>query len=337
MSNILPALSDAHGRNAHYLRLSVTDRCNLSCSYCVSCGRQRYIPHERILRYEEFHRFIWIARRLGVGKIRITGGEPFVRKGLMGFLSSLRRRHPSLQITITTNGTLLGPFIDDLAPLGLGSFNISLDSFKRDTFKEITGSDCLDTVLANIDRLLVLGQRIKINAVALAGVTDQQMADFVYAARIMPVDIRFIEFMPMGGNTSWDEASFITCARLRQLAQSHTLLSEDAMESDGLAGPAKMYAISGGKGRIGFISAISEHFCNTCNRLRITSEGKLRTCLFADQEFDLARLLRNSKISDANIAKALNSALARKPVGADILAAKSRIAVAGAQMVGIGG
>lgn len=335
MSNQVP-LADGLGRRARYLRLSVTDRCNFKCFYCVGCRDRRYIPHERILRYEEFYRLSKIARALGVAKIRVTGGEPFARRGVMAFLSGLREKFPDLRLALTTNASLLGPFLPDLAALGLASLNVSLDSFRSDTFRRITGSDSFALVRANIDRALALGVRVKINVVALAGVTDVQMADFVNAARTMPLDLRFIEFMPMGGCTLWSASSFLSCASLRKLASRHCDLSEAAAEDD-LAGPARMCDMAGGKGRLGFISAVSDHFCATCNRLRLTAEGKLRTCLFADAETDLARLLRNPKISDVHIARAITASLARKPLGSDLLAARSGIAVARRQMAAIGG
>lgn len=329
-------LKDTKGRKARYLRLSVTDRCNLECRYCVSRERQRFIPHERILRYEEFYRLVAICQAMGVGKVRITGGEPFARKGIRDFLRGMRSRFPDLRLAITTNATLIDACLPDLASLNLSSINISLDSFDRATTRKICGHDALPRVLANIDRLLALGQRVKINAVAMAGITDAQMADFIHAAKTMPIDIRFIEYMPMGVNTLWDAASFLSCASLQALAQSLCQLTP-AIQNDELAGPARMFALKNGKGRLGFISAISDHFCAACNRMRLTSEGNLRTCLFADSEIRLAGMLRNPAISDSHIAHAIAACLRKKPLGSDILAARSRAAVASRQMVGIGG
>lgn len=326
---------DAWQRRCDYLRISVTDRCNLKCAYCVSCERQKYIPHERILRYEEFGRLAAIAKSLGIRKIRITGGEPFCRLGLMPFLTGLRRAHPDLELALTTNATLIGPHAKGLARLGLSSINISLDTFDRDTFRGITGSDLLGTVLCNIDRLLVLGQRVKLNAVILAGITDAQIGDFIHAIKAMPLDLRFIEYMPMGGNTMWVARDFLSCASLRDLISRHVQLEKAAPAA--LAGPARMYTVPGARGRVGFISAVSDHFCKTCNRLRITSDGHLRLCLFSDRELRLAPLLRNRKIRDCHIRKVLGRALRRKPLGSDILAARTRTAVAQVQMVGIGG
>lgn len=336
MSNPQAALCDTFGRKASYLRLSVTDRCNLRCRYCVSGKRQKFIPHERILRYEEFYRLISISKNLGVRKVRITGGEPFARKDVMKFLTTLRSRFPDLEIALTTNATLLGDSFKELAALGLSSINISLDSFDRETVRAISGSDTMPVVLASLERLLSLGQTVKINAVAMAGITDLQMPDFIHAIRAMPVDIRFIEYMPMGGNTLWAKANFLSCAQLKQIAGQTCSLVQTAANNP-LAGPARMYEIPGAKGRIGFISAVTDHFCATCNRMRITSEGRLRTCLFADAEIRVAPLLRTPGITDANIARAIQGALRKKPSGAELLAARSGIAVARKQMVGIGG
>lgn len=337
MSNFPARLEDSLGRKAVYLRLSVTDRCNLRCFYCVSNQRQNYIPHQRILRYEEYYRLVAIALKLGVGKVRVTGGEPFARRDLMNFLFGLRSRFGNLQLAFTTNATLLDPFLPDIARLAPVSVNISLDSFDRKTFQTITGEDKLETVLANIQGLLSRDVRVKLNVVALAGITDLQLGDFLHFARNNPVDVRFIEYMPMGSNTLWDEKSFLSCEKLRKLAASRVGLRPVARSGDDLAGPGRMYEISGARGRLGFISAVSDHFCAVCNRMRITSEGKLRTCLFADSELDLAQLLRTPGVIDGQIADALANAIAKKPLGAELLAAKSGAAVAGRQMVGIGG
>lgn len=329
-------LPDALGRRATYMRLSITDRCNLRCVYCVNRRRQHFIPHDRILRYEEFLRIIDIARGLGVQKIRITGGEPFARKGIMDFFAGIRQAFPDLRLCVTTNATLLAPYLADLRALEISSFNISLDSFDAVSFAELTGRRALGQVLDNIEALLALNQRIKINAVALRGITDRQMDDFLRAVFQYPIDVRFIEFMPMGSNTFWHEDKFISCGELLELAGRRALLREETGR-DRLAGPAKMYSVAGARGRLGFISAVSEHFCAMCNRLRVTSEGALRLCLFSDREVRLAGLLRNYRIRDAHIARVMLAALRTKPLGRDLLALRRGSSVAAGQMVGIGG
>lgn len=195
------ALHDDHGRTVRYLRLSLTDRCNLRCLYCHSNARHQCIPHEKVLRYEEMIRLVQIVRGMGVGKVRLTGGEPFARKGCDDFLLRLRQRFDDLDIRITTNGTLLEEHIPLLQRIRISAVNLSLDSFDRETFARVTGRDMLPEVLRALDAMLAAGIRVKINAVGLRGINDGQLADFVHAAMTLPVDVRFIEFMPMGMNS----------------------------------------------------------------------------------------------------------------------------------------
>lgn len=329
-------LEDALGRRSRYLRLSITDRCNFHCIYCQG-ETHNAISHKDILRYEEFLHLAQLATTLGVEKIRVTGGEPFARLGCLSFLATLRKKLPDTRLCVTTNGSLLEPHIKELARLEIGSLNISLDTFDRQSFAQITGQDKLPTVLSNIDRLLCAGLRVKINAVAMKGVTDAQFDDFIHAARTMPLDLRFIEFMPMGKTTCWSLANFLPASALLQMARSRVRLFEQPAPPAANSGPARMFAIDGGKGRLGFISPVSQHFCNACNRLRITSEGNLRLCLFEDREYRLKPLLRNSKVSDSSLAKVLVRAIQRKPLGADLLRKKAGNAVTLAKMSGIGG
>lgn len=347
MSNNPPniLLNDELGRTARYLRLSITDRCNLRCKYCCGADQQFIpMPHEKILRYEEMLRLARITHSLGVRKIRITGGEPFIRKGCIDFLSNLRETLPDTQLCVTTNGVLLAPYINRLKNLNLTSINISLDSFDAATFTRLTTQNKLNQVLDVINQLLENKIKVKINAVAIRGITDAQMDSYIEAILKMPIDLRFIEFMPMGQATPWQVQSFISANELMQLAQSRIKLIEDKTKDD-LAGPARMFRIAGAAGRFGFISAISSHFCAKCNRLRITSEGNLRLCLFGDKEFRLAPFLRNEKIInklsesqiDKKIAEIILKAINHKPLGADFLKSKKQIAVAKKQMSGIGG
>lgn len=329
-------LLDSLGRRATYMRMSVTDRCNFACVYCVNSQRQGYIPHERVLRYEEFARLARIGQSLGVEKIRITGGEPFARRGLADFMASLRGQMPDMRLCITTNGDLLAPWLDDLASIGISSFNISLDSFDASTFARLSGGGSLSRVLGNMEGLLARGQRVKINAVALRGISDAQIHSYLDIISRYPIDLRFIEFMPMGSNTMWSRERFISWRELHDLAARHAALAE-APQTDMMAGPAKMYDVEGAKGRLGFISAVSEHFCSICNRLRITSDGNLRACLFSDREYPLAPLLRHPRITDASIARAMHAVIRKKPLGRDLLASHADTCVAARQMVGIGG
>lgn len=330
------ALHDGRGRVVRYVRLSVTDRCNLRCMYCRSGEPLRGISHTAVLRYEEMARMVAVAAGLGVGKVRLTGGEPFARKGFDQFLVMLRERFCDLDLRVTTNGTLLEPHIPLLRKVNISAVNLSLDSFDRQTFHEITGCDLLPQVLSALDAMLAADVRVKINVVAMRGVNDGQMDDFVHVARTMPVDVRFIEFMPMGSGTLWSPKHFWSADEIRAEAGRRVRLIADAVEP-AESGPARMYRLEGGKGRLGFISPLSDHFCLSCNRLRLTSEGNLRTCLFADKEYRLRGLLRHPRITDAMLARVIECACAVKPVGAEILRLRTGRAVATKQMSGIGG
>lgn len=331
-------LKDKLGRTARYLRISITDRCNFDCFYCRDPRRNSYIPHENILRYEEISRFIGIMAEQGVQKIRITGGEPFARKNCTPFLYNLRKKFPNLRLNLTTNGVLLEPWIADLERIAPEAINISLDSFERPIFAKITGKDQLATVLSNIDKLLSKNIRVKLNAVALRGITDRELDNYINAIRQMPVDMRFIEFMPMGSNTRWSPEMFLPASELATLLREKVDMKMDSSpDPTGTAGPARMHKVKNAKGRFGFISALSDHFCGICNRLRLTSDGKLRTCLFSDREFQLAGMLRNRQVSNESIMKAVNAAHRNKPLGAEILQNKTALAVANKNMTGIGG
>lgn len=330
-------LIDGHGRPVHYLRLSVTDRCNLHCLYCRNLGRQQFIPHPQILRYEEIVRLVGLMSAGGVTKLRLTGGEPFVRRGCEHLLVMLRERFPQLDLRLTSNGTLLEPHVPLLRRLGLGAVNLSLDSFDRQTFAQVTGHDLLPAVLSALDALLAAGIRVKINAVAMRGINDRQLDDFIHAARSLPVDVRFIEFMPIGAGTHWSPESFWPAAEIfREVAARVALAPEQQVLRN--AGPARMYRVLGGRGRLGFIAAVSNHFCASCNRLRLTCNGNLRTCLFDDHEYRLRGLLRHQACDDAQLARVLRLACLKKPVGAELLRNRPQgQAVAGTPMAAIGG
>ncbi len=341
-------LTDEHGRIARYLRLSVTDRCNFSCSYCRCNKDDSYVTHENCLRYEEMLTLIDASMQMGIEKVRLTGGEPFTRKGFMDFVERIRTNYPEVDLRITTNGSLLRPHIQHLKTLGIKAINISLDSFQRETFINIAGRDFLEEILANIYALLEANISVKINAVAMRGITDVEMEQFITFAKANPVDVRFIEFMPMGNDTIWSESIFMPSESLLEEAKKYAHLqpaSSKRLQQSGRKmqhnGPARMYEIKDGHGRIGIISALSNHFCTSCNRLRVTSDGQLRTCLFADSEHDLRHILRNSENKEQLMPMLLatfEQAIKRKPLGEALLKArKARGAVANKKMVAIGG
>jgi cyclic pyranopterin phosphate synthase len=326
---------DEYGRIVRYLRLSVTDRCNLRCVYCRSVIKTRSIPHDRILRYEELLRLAGVGVKAGIRKIRVTGGEPFVRKGFMPFLRMLRAAHPDVDLRLTTNGTLLGEHIDELRGLRLGGVNISLDSLRPEGFQAATGRDLLPVVLRNIDALLAAGINVKINAVALKGINDREVRAFVDFAGRRPVDVRFIEFMPMGGGTGWSEERFQSAGNI--LAEAAKWAELAPCGADPADGPARMYSVVGGMGRFGVITPVSDHFCLTCNRLRVTPDGHLRVCLFDDREYRLSGILRHPRLGDLFLSEIFERACRRKPLGVDILRKRGENAVAEKSMLRIGG
>ena len=328
-------LTDAYGRTARYLRLSVTDRCNLRCLYCRSNIRERSIPHEDVLRYEELLRLVDMGVEQGIEKVRLTGGEPFVRKGFVDFLHMLRRRHPQVDLRITSNGTLLGDYVNDLGDLGIAAINISVDSLRPEGFQAATGRDLLPQVRRNLDALLAKGIQVKVNAVALQNINRQDMRAFLDFARTHPVDVRFIEFMPMGSSSRWSEDQFWPADAI--LAEARKWADLEPCRPDVRdKGPARLFSIAGGLGRLGIITPMSEHFCCTCNRLRITSDGRLRTCLFSDKEYRLRGILRHPRLDVRFLSEVIRRASRKKPLGADILRQRQG-AVAAKSMVSIGG
>ncbi len=332
----ISSLADARGRVVRYLRLSITDRCNLRCLYCRSDARLHDIPHGHILRYEELLRLVRLAVARGVEKVRLTGGEPFARKGCMEFLGMLRAEFPQVDLRVTTNGTLLGGQAAALARMGVNAVNLSLDTFDAALFARITGRDMLPQVLTVLDDLVTAGIRVKINAVAMRGMNEGDLPEFLRLARDMPVDVRFIEFMPMGSETCWSPAYFWPASDILKKAGALAELTPDA-HAQADSGPARMFTVAGGRGRFGVISPLSNHFCAACNRLRVTPDGHLRTCLYADKEYRLRGLLRHPLLGDAAVARVMELACHEKPLGVELLRARGAGAVASKGMSRIGG
>jgi len=311
-------LEDTHGRAVSYMRISVTDRCNLRCSYCAGEGLD-FIPHPDILRYEEISALISMARNLGVQKVRFTGGEPFVRKGFGDFIVDSARLFPDMDLCVTTNATLIGDEVERLARAGIRRVNISLDTLNREKFERITARDQFKTVRANIDRCLEAGMQLKVNAVAMKGVNDDEVAAFVDFARRNPLDLRFIEFMPVGLETGWDDSLVWSADDILAAAGEFAELTPVTTAGMRRHGPARMFDIKGGKGRIGLISPYTNHFCASCNRLRITSDGNLRTCLFSDRVYKLRPALRNPRLGMEAVERIIRAAGRVKPIGNDLL------------------
>ncbi|MBG0775354.1 MAG: GTP 3',8-cyclase MoaA [Desulfovibrionaceae bacterium] len=307
---------DAHGRTVSYVRVSVTDRCNLRCQYCV-CDNPTFTPHEDILRYEEIAALIARLRAVGVEKVRLTGGEPFVRKGFAAFVERLLAADPGLDLRITTNATLLEPHVERLAAAGVRRINISLDTLDRAAFARVTGRDLLDHVLRAVEACLGAGIRVKINAVAMRDVNLGRMADFLHFIRTRPVDMRFIELMPVGHGAQ--EGRWCSGEEILEAAREHAELTPVPRARAATTGPATLYDLRGHAGRLGVITPVSSHFCATCNRLRITSDGRLRTCLFSDRTYRLRPILRHPHLGLEQVVRVVRLAGASKPIGFNLL------------------
>lgn len=314
------SVTDLHGRSISYLRLSVTDRCNLRCLYCRSCEGLKMMPHEQMLSYEECLELIAVASELNISKIRLTGGEPFIRKNFLHFLESILHRHPGMDMRLTTNATLLSGKIPALRDIGIQGLNISLDTLDKAKYQRITGRDFYSQVRTAIDECLEYGLRVKINVVAMKGMNDEELPGFIQLAQNLPLDVRFIEFMPVGETTLWQPDQIWTATDI--LRQTRELVRlESVRDHDKRHGPARMFAIAGGQGRIGVISPLSSHFCDQCNRLRITPDGRLRTCLFSDKEYRLRPILRSPKLGRDSLRRVITLAGRIKPMGYELLAA----------------
>jgi cyclic pyranopterin phosphate synthase len=308
------SFTDGLGRTVNYLRLSITDRCNLRCAYCSRREQTEYIPHESILRYEEMLTLVRAVRGMGVNKVRLTGGEPFVRKDFLAFLGQLREEFPDLDLRITTNATLLAGKVAALKLMGIKVLNISLDTLDREKYRRITGRDSLPEVMGAVHECLERGLRVKLNAVAIKGFNDEELPAFLDLVRQLPVELRFIEYMPMGGCLEWTEGRLWKAEEI--LAAASALVELAPLDPEGSdRGPSRIFALAGGQGRVGLISPMSRHFCDSCNRLRLTADGRLRTCLFSDRTFRLLGYLRSSKFSEAGLVRIIRRAMATKPLG----------------------
>ena len=292
-----PQLFDNHGRELSYLRLAVTDRCNLRCTYCMPAEGINYLPERELLSWEEMFRLTRIMHQMGIKKVRITGGEPFVRNGLVEFLTELAGLS-DLEICLTTNGVFIGDYIDTLQKLGVRHINLSLDSLDRDRFHQITRRDDFAKVYDNLIRLIQAGFQVKINAVVMHGKNEEDIIALTEFARTHPVSVRFIEEMPFNGSGLVEEKLFWDHVRILERIRSQF---PDLKARPFLFGEtAKTYDIPGFKGNFGIIAAFSRTFCGTCNRIRLTAKGQVKTCLYDDGVFDLKAYLRGG-VSDEEI------------------------------------
>ncbi|MFQ5736490.1 MAG: GTP 3',8-cyclase MoaA [Thermodesulfobacteriota bacterium] len=311
-------LVDAYERKIDYLRISVTDRCNLRCVYCMPPEGIELVESSGILRYEEFLRIARIAVGHGVSKIRVTGGEPLVRKGIIEFLSSLASLDGLDDLSLTTNGVLLKEYAPRLKAAGLRRVNVSLDSLKRERFEKMTRGDNLCQVLEGLDAAEAAGLTpVKINMVAIKGFNDDEILAFARMSLERPYHVRFIEYMPFNTQEGWQRDKCLSAKELKDMIEKGVGALEPVTEKKGSAGPAKRYRFKGAPGEVGFISPISEHFCGSCNRLRLTSDGKIRNCLFSDREVDLRAAMRGGA-GDEVIEELLFRAVMEKPQGHQI-------------------
>jgi GTP 3',8-cyclase len=304
-------LLDPYNRRLNYLRISLTDRCNLRCLYCMPEGGVPKLAHEDILSYEEFLRLARLSVRLGIEKIRLTGGEPLARKGVIPFIAELARIPGVKDISLTTNGVLLAEQAQAIWEAGIRRVNISLDSLDPGRYAEITRQDLFHQVWEGILAAESVGfQPIKINVVALKGINEDEIQAFGRLSLEKPFHIRFIEFMPVGPETGCQEERYLPGDQILERLQ--TLGALESLNGRGMDGPARRWKYSGARGEVGLISPISQHFCPSCNRLRLTADGKLRTCIFSDQETDLRRPLRQGT-SDDDLELIIHEAIASKP------------------------
>ncbi|MFH1148123.1 MAG: GTP 3',8-cyclase MoaA [Pseudomonadota bacterium] len=302
---------DSFGRQISYLRLSITDRCNLYCRYCMPLAGARKSSHSEILRYEELLRIVRVSSSHGIKKVRITGGEPLFRRGVVSFLDMLGRVDGLEEIGLTTNGVLLAEMFDGIYGAGIRKVNVSLDTLDPAKYKEITSQPCWGEVWKGIQRALTArDMTVKINVVVMKGINDDEIESFVRLAREYPFQVRFIEFMPIGCGSRWSKERYFPGDEvLQRLRRTGDLIQIPKKEN---AGPAVVYKLSGGAGEVGLITPVSNSFCNSCNRMRITPDGRLRMCLFSDDELDLKKALR-SDIGDDDVLSFLKEAVKRKP------------------------
>lgn len=273
-----------------------------------------WLPHDEILTYNEILRIAKAFAGLGVKKIRLTGGEPLVRKGLVGLVKSLSDIEGIEEICLTTNGVLLKEHAQAIFRAGVRRVNISLDTLKSGRFEQITGRDVFFQVMEGIETALKTGFKpVKLNAVVVRGVNDSEIADLAAMSIKQPFHVRFIEYMPVGEHSVWDDSTYMPADEIREKAEQ-TLGQLFPMPQSKKSGPAEIFAFKDALGTVGFISPVSRHFCATCNRVRLTPDGRLRLCLFSDNDVDLKRHLR-SGVSDGSLVDILKTAIAMKPSG----------------------
>jgi len=306
-------LVDRFGRVASDLRVSLTDRCNFRCTYCMPAEGLPWIARDQVLTVDEIERLVRLVVSFGVREVKLTGGEPTVRRDLVDITARLRAIDPALDLSLTTNGYLLDRLAEPLAAAGLDRVTISCDSLLRHRFAEMTRRDALDRVLAGLEAARAAGlSPVKVNCVVIAGTNDDEVVAFAELARRTGVQVRFIEFMPLDADERWSGDRVVPSSVLRERIEAvHPLVADEATSPQ----PAHVFRFrDGAPGALGFVSSVTEPFCDTCNRIRITADGQLRACLFALEETDLRGPLRNGA-DDVEVETLIREAVAGKWAG----------------------
>ncbi len=327
-----PPLQDSFRRSINYMRISVTDRCNLRCIYCMPPEGVAWIPHSEILTFEEIERIVRAMATVGMRKIRITGGEPLVRRDLVQLVSRLAAIPGIEDIAMTTNALLMPRFAEPLARAGLQRINVSLDTLKPERFARITRFDCLKGVLAGIEAAERAGLApIKINAVVLRGINDDEVLDLARLTADRPWHVRFIEAMPLDGNLPVEGERFVSADEIMDALKP--LGRIEACSGPGGNGPARYFRMPGARGTVGVISPMSRFYCDSCNRVRLSADGRLRLCLFDDQEVDLRTPLRNGASAEEILA-IFRRAIATKPERHHLVVGRSNCSLRALSQIG---
>jgi GTP 3',8-cyclase len=303
-------LLDGWGREIKSLRISVTDKCNFRCRYCMPAEGLQWLPREEILDYEEIARLVRIMGAMGVEEVRLTGGEPLARRNLPALVALLAGIPGVKDLSLTTNGVLLDRFAAPLVEAGLKRLNVSLDSLSHVRFAEITRRDALDRVLAGLEEAERYAELrpIKVNCVAIRGFTEEEVPALAELARRKPYVVRFIEFMPLDADEAWREDDVLTGGEIRALIEERWPLVEIPAKP---SSTARRFGFADGVGEIGFVNPVSEPFCSSCDRIRLTADGQLRTCLFSRREWDLKTPLRDGS-SDEGVEALIRWAVSHK-------------------------
>jgi len=304
------ALIDSYGRRINYLRISLTDACNFKCVYCVPPNGFSSIERSCYLSRKEIVRFVHLAGTVGIERVRLTGGEPLLRHDIVEIVRDIKKETSICDLSITTNGSRLRPLLKPLKEAGLDRINISLDSLDPERFKQVTFSNAYHQVLESTHGALEIGFPVKLNMVALKGLSEEEIIRFVQLAVDYPLEVRFLEFMPLCGS-GWYPDLVFPIADIRNIVGHRFSLEEEASRKDQVA---QTFLITGGKGKVGFIASLTESFCDQCSRMRMTADGRIRPCLFSEIEVPLGELLRQ-EAADEYIISGLRESVRIKPAG----------------------